>query len=113
MARGIAATPPTFPPRLNSDRLFKDIPFEKRHIGPPVTVDPQLKLRARSARMARMLPSCAQLPSIWNRDMDRFVCECDALGEFNVKIVVRLLKKKWPYELGGVGHASHPVVALH
>ena len=45
--------------------------------------------------------------------MDRFVCECDALGEFNVKIVVRLLKKKWPYELGGVGHAYHPVIALH
>ena len=50
MARGITATPPTFPPRLNPDLLFKDIPFEKRHVGPPVTVHPELKLRARLSK---------------------------------------------------------------
>ena len=41
--------------------------------------------------------------------MDRFVCECDALGEFNVKLIIRLLKKKWPYELGNV--SQHPACA--
>lgn len=102
MARDTTAAPPILPPRLNPDLLLKDIQFDKRHIGPPLPC--KRKLMARSARMARILPSCAQLPSIWNKDMDRFVCECDALGEFNVKIIIRLLKKKWPFELGSVSH---------
>ena len=102
MARDITTTPPIFPPRLNSDLLLRDIQFDRRHVGPPLPWPQRRKIIARSAAMARMLPSCAQLPSIWNRDMDRFVCECDALGEFNVKLVIRLLKKKWPYELGSV-----------
>ena len=108
MAHDITATPPILPPRLNSDLLFKNIQFDRRHIGPPLPNPRKRRLVSRSARMARMLPSCAQLPSIWNRDMDRFICECDALGEFNVKIIIRLLKKKWPYELGGVSLRIQP-----
>ncbi|MCJ1267617.1 hypothetical protein MMC22_007503 [Lobaria immixta] len=46
--------------------------------------------------MASHMPSAAQLPSVWNKEMDRFICHCEAIGEVDTSITVRGLKRKFP-----------------
>lgn len=50
--------------------------------------------------MARHMPSGAQLPSGWNKDMDRFICHCEALGNIDTVTMIRAVKMKFP-ELEG------------
>lgn len=51
--------------------------------------------------MARYMPSAAQLPRVWNEEMDRFICECEAVGDMDSITMIRALKQKFP-ELHGV-----------
>lgn len=46
--------------------------------------------------MARYLPSGAVLPAVWNKEMDRFICYCEGLGNVNNINIIRLLKQKFP-----------------
>lgn len=52
--------------------------------------------------MARDMPSGAKLPSNWTKEMDRFICHCEALGDIDVRTMVRALKKKFPELEGSV-----------
>lgn len=52
--------------------------------------------------MARYMPSGAKLPSNWTKDMDRFICQCEALGDVDTRTMVRGLKKKFPELEGSV-----------
>lgn len=52
--------------------------------------------------MARDMPSGARLPSNWTKEMDRFICQCEALGDIDVRTMVRALKKKFPELEGSV-----------
>ncbi|MCJ1425912.1 hypothetical protein MMC29_003813 [Sticta canariensis] len=51
--------------------------------------------------MPRYMPSGAQLPAVWNKEMDRFICQCEALGDVDSRTMVRGLKKKFP-QLEGI-----------
>lgn len=42
--------------------------------------------------------------------MDRFICQCDALGDVEVRTIVRGLKKKFASELG---HVSQQLCVSH
>lgn len=53
----------------------------------------------RSARMARATPSAAALPDLWNAEMDRFICHCEALGNVDITRIIRGLKRKYPVQL--------------
>lgn len=46
--------------------------------------------------MSRYMPSGAQLPTVWNKDMDRFICYCEALGDVDTRTMVKGLKQKFP-----------------
>lgn len=72
------------------------------HIDRPPTYRPSRAhlLEARDPRMARYMPSGAQLPAVWNKEMDRFICQCEALGDIEPRTMVRGLKKRFP-ELEG------------
>lgn len=45
--------------------------------------------------MSRTLPSATALPSVWNKEMDRFICRCEALGDMDPGDIVRALKRKF------------------
>ena len=48
-----------------------------------------------SVAMGKTLPSGSGLPACWNREMDRFICHCDALGTMDTKTAIRHLKRKY------------------
>lgn len=56
----------------------------------------------RDARMARSLPSGSGLPAGWTKEMDKFICHCEALGDVDTKTMILGLKKRFPV-LSGVG----------
>ena len=46
--------------------------------------------------MAKALPSGSGLPVCWNKEMDRFICQCDAIGNIDTRSTILALKKKYP-----------------
>ncbi|KAL8821697.1 MAG: hypothetical protein Q9191_007261 [Dirinaria sp. TL-2023a] len=53
-------------------------------------------------RTPRGMPSGTQLPRCWKKDMDRFICQCDARGDIDLPMIVAGLKKHFAKELGNV-----------
>ena len=45
--------------------------------------------------MARYMPSGIQLPSCWNAKMDAFICNCDAIGDCNLRTIIKGLKRRF------------------
>lgn len=63
------------------DSEYKACPFPyKRHEGAGV----------------RGVPSGMGLPDVWTEEMDRFICYCEAVGDFPLKTVIVSLKKRFP-----------------
>lgn len=58
--------------------------------------------------MARAMPSGTQLPRSWKKEHDRFICQCDALGDVEVRTIIRGLKKKFAADLGNVSEHIVP-----
>ncbi|KAL8841753.1 MAG: hypothetical protein Q9170_000786 [Blastenia crenularia] len=44
----------------------------------------------------KRVPSSSGLPDNWTVEMDKFICYCDALGDFPVKVIIISLKKRFP-----------------
>ena len=44
----------------------------------------------------KTMPSGSNLPLCWTDDMDRFICHCDALGEYDYDDIVAALRDKFP-----------------
>ena len=57
-------------------------------------------------RMARTIPSGTQLPKTWKKEHDRFICQCDALGDIDTRTIIKGLKKKFAEDLGNVSEDS-------